>query len=68
MVTVMVANAWILAGVLQLLAAGLALFWSRRRNLGKAQTVTWTVLGAVYGLPAFVALVLMSPWKRDIKA
>lgn len=62
------ANAWILAGVLQLLAAGLALFWSRRRNLGKAQTVTWTVLGAVYGLPAFVALVLMSPWKRDIKA
>ncbi|MCK0068944.1 hypothetical protein [Kordiimonas laminariae] len=61
-------HVWIFAGFLQVLTALLAFFWSRRRNLGKAQTITWAAMGAIYGLPGFIALVLMSPWKRDVKA
>jgi hypothetical protein len=53
------------AAILMVLSAFLVMVLCRRHHLGRAQTVTWVVLGAVLSVPAVVAFLLMNPWRVE---
>lgn len=53
------------AAILMLLSALANGGLSRRHHLGRAQAMTWVVLGAVLSVPAVVAFLLMNPWRVD---
>lgn len=48
-----------------LVSAAVNFLLSRRHGLSRAETVTWTLLGACLSVPAVVAFLLMHPWRRE---
>ncbi|WP_025895925.1 hypothetical protein [Kordiimonas gwangyangensis] len=54
-----------MAGLLMLVSAAVNFLLSRRHGLSRAETVTWTLLGACLSVPAVVAFLLMHPWRRE---
>jgi len=55
---------WIV-GIFQMVSAAGCYFLCRRHSVEKQATITWTILGAVISLPAFVACMLMNPWRVE---
>jgi len=55
---------WV-AGILMAASAIMAAVMSRKHRLGRAQTMTWVMLCAIFGLPALISFFLMNPWRIE---
>ncbi|WP_262690157.1 hypothetical protein [Kordiimonas aestuarii] len=55
------------SAILMVLSALITLMLCRRHHLGRAQTITWAILGGLLSLPAVIAFLLMNPWRVEVR-